>query len=64
MLIGAYRTTRSMPPIRWRQAEVVKNAGAQIEEITLRRGQRHLAQLIADALRCEPERAAPLAHGA
>jgi len=37
--------------------EVVKNAGAQIEEITLAPlASEHLAQLIADALRCEPER--------
>src|SRR6202008_515721 len=43
--------------------EAVKGAGVTIEEITLAPlASEHLAQLIADALRCEAERAAPLAR--
>src|SRR5258708_8228842 len=46
-----------------RKLEAVKNAGATIEEITLAPlAGEHLGQLIADALRCEAERAAPLAQ--
>ena len=41
----------------------MKNAGAKVAEITLAPlAQEHLGQLIADALRCEPERAASLAQ--
>ncbi|HEX9384585.1 MAG TPA: AAA family ATPase, partial [Gemmatimonadaceae bacterium] len=64
MLIGAYRDNEvdAMHPLV-RKLEAVKNAGARIEEITLAPlASEHLAQLIADALRCEPERAAPLAQ--
>ncbi len=64
MLIGAYRDNEvdATHPLAGK-LEVVKNAGAQIEEITLAPlASEHLAQLIADALRCEPERAAPLAQ--
>jgi predicted ATPase len=64
MLIGAYRDNEvdaTHPLVR--KLEAVKNAGARIEEITLAPlASEHLAQLIADALRCEPERAAPLAQ--
>jgi PAS domain S-box-containing protein len=64
MLIGAYRDNEvdAMHPLM-RKLEAVKNAGARIEEITLAPlDSEHLAQLIADALHCEPERAAPLAQ--
>src|SRR5712692_1140710 len=64
MLIGAYRDNEvdAMHPLV-RKLEAVKNAGATIEEIALAPlASEHLAQLIADALRCEAERAAPLAH--
>jgi len=64
MLIGAYRDNEvdaTHPLVR--KLEAVKNAGARIEEITLLPlASEHLAQLIADALRCEAERAAPLAQ--
>ena len=64
MLIGAYRDNEvdAMHPLV-RKLESVKNAGARIEEITLAPlTSEHLAQLLADALRCEAERAAPLAQ--
>src|SRR5216684_561462 len=64
MLIGAYRDNEvdAMHPLV-RKLEAVKNAGATIEEITLAPlASEHLGQLIADALRCEAERAAPLAQ--
>jgi PAS domain S-box-containing protein len=64
MLIGAYRNNEvdALHPLV-RKLEAVKNSGAKIEEITLEPlASEHLAQLIADALRCEPERAAPLAQ--
>src|SRR6266478_6291720 len=64
MLIGAYRDNEvdAMHPLV-RKLEAVKNAGATIEEIALAPlASEHLAQLIADALRCEAERAAPLAQ--
>jgi PAS domain S-box-containing protein len=64
MLIGAYRDNEvdaTHPLVR--KLEAVRNAGARIEEITLAPlASEHLAQLIADALRCEPERAWPLAQ--
>jgi PAS domain S-box-containing protein len=64
MLVGAYRDNEvdaTHPLVR--RLEAVKNAGARIEEITLAPlASEHLAQLIADTLRCEPERAAPLAQ--
>jgi len=64
MLIGAYRNNEvdATHPLAGK-LEAVKNAGAKIEEITLAPlASEHLAQLIADALRCELERAAPLAQ--
>ena len=64
MLIGAYRDNEvdATHPLA-RKLEAIKNAGAKIQEITLEPlAGEHLAQLIADALRCEPERAAPLAQ--
>ena len=64
MLIGAYRDNEvdaAHPLIR--KLEAIKNAGAQIEEITLAPLAREdLGQLISDSVRCEPERAAPLAQ--
>lgn len=64
MVIGAYRDNEvdAMHPLV-RKLEAIKNAGARLEEITLAPlASEHLAQLIADALRCTPERAAPLAQ--
>ena len=64
MLIGAYRdneVTASHPLMR--KLEAIKAAGGKVAEITLAPlTKEHLGQLIADALRCEPERAAPLAQ--
>ena len=41
--------------------EAIKNEGGKVEEITLAPlAHEHLGQLIADALRCEPRRAALL----
>jgi len=64
MLIGAYRDNEvdTTHPLA-RKLEAIKNAAVKIEEITLAPlASEHLAQLIVDALRCEPERAAPLAQ--
>jgi PAS domain S-box-containing protein len=64
LLIGAYRDNEvgSAHPLV-RKLEAIKRAGAQIEEITLAPlAREHLGQLIADALRCEPGRTAPLAR--
>jgi predicted ATPase/signal transduction histidine kinase len=64
MLIGAYRdneVTATHPLMR--KLEAIKTAGGKIAEITLAPlAREHLGQLIADALRGEPERAAPLAQ--
>lgn len=63
MLIGAYRdneVTPAHPLIR--TLEAIK-AGGKVAEITLPPlGREHLGQLIADALRCNLEHAAPLAQ--
>ena len=64
MVIGAYRDNEvdATHPLA-RKLEAIKNAGARIEEITLAPlAREHLTQLISDALRCEPERAATLAE--
>src|SRR5712672_3569958 len=64
LLIGAYRDNEvdAAHPLT-RKLEAIKNAGAKIEAITLAPlAREHLGQLIADALRCESERAAPLAQ--
>ncbi len=64
MLIGAYRDNEvdAVHPLR-QKLDAVKNAGAKVAEITLAPlAREHLGQLIADALRCEPTRAAPLAQ--
>src|SRR6516225_1428930 len=63
-LIGAYRdneVTATHPLMR--KLNAIKTAGGTVKEITLEPlGREHLAQLIADALRCESERSAPLAQ--
>ncbi|TCK84330.1 ATP-binding sensor histidine kinase [Paraburkholderia sp. BL9I2N2] len=62
MLIGAYRDNEVDPAHQlMHKLEGIKNAGGKVEEITLAPlGREHLGQLIAEALHCEPERAAPL----
>ena len=61
MLIGAYRDNEvdAAHPLM-RMLDIIKAAGGTVTEITLAPlGRKHLGQLLADALRCEPERAAP-----
>jgi PAS domain S-box-containing protein len=61
MLIGAYRDNEvdAAHPLT-RMLEVIKAAGATVTEIRLAPlGPKHLGQLLSDALRCDPERAAP-----
>jgi PAS domain S-box-containing protein len=64
MLIGAYRDNEvdaAHPLMRKRDA--IKSAGGNVHEITLGPlAREHLGQLLADALRCRPERSAPLAQ--
>src|SRR5580700_9402899 len=64
MLIGAYRdneVTAAHPLMR--KLDAIKTAGGKVAEITLAPlAREHLGQLIADAIRCESERAAPLAQ--
>ena len=62
MLIGAYRDNEVTPahPLM-RKLEAIRNAGAPVQEVRLAPlARQHVDQLIADALRCEPTRAAPL----
>ncbi len=62
LLIGAYRDNEvdAAHPLR-RKLDAIKNADGMVTAITLAPlAQEHLGQLIADALRCEPQRAAPL----
>ena len=64
MLIGAYRDNEVtvVHPLM-RKLEIIKNAGGTVAEIALAPlAREHLGQLIADALRCELDRAAPLAQ--
>jgi PAS domain S-box-containing protein len=64
MLIGAYRDNEVSPahPLM-RKLEAIKAAGGKTKKITLGPlAQEHLEQLLADTLRCEPERSAPLAQ--
>src|SRR5258705_7017650 len=64
MLIGAYRANEvtSAHPLR-QKLEVIGTAGGKVTEITLAPlAPEHLQLLIAEALRCEAERAAPLAQ--
>jgi len=63
MLIGAYRDNEvaAAHPLR-RKLDAIKAAGGNVAEIKLPPlAQEELGQLVADALRCELERAAPLA---
>jgi PAS domain S-box-containing protein len=62
LLVGAYRNNEVDPahPLM-RKLEAIKSAGGKVSEITLGPlAQEHLEQLLADALRCEPEWCAPL----
>jgi PAS domain S-box-containing protein len=62
LLIGAYRDNEvdAAHPLM-HKLESIKNEGGKVEKITLAPlAHEHLGQLIADALRCEPKRAAPL----
>src|SRR5262245_15681841 len=64
MLIGAYRDNEvtAAHPLMCK-LEAIRGAGANVQEITLAPlAAEDVTQLIADALRCEPERAAPLAQ--
>jgi PAS domain S-box-containing protein len=64
MLVGAYRDNEvnSSHPLA-RKLDTIKKAGAKVKEVALAPLVRdHLVQLIADTIRCEPERAAPLAE--
>src|SRR5262245_22010220 len=64
MLIGAYRDNEvpAAHPLR-RTLDAIKTASGKVAEITLAPlAPEHLRQLLADALRCESERVAPLAH--
>ena len=64
MLIGAYRdneVTVAHPLMR--KLDAIKTAGGKVAEITLGPlAREHVGQLMADALRCEPNRAALLAQ--
>src|SRR5262249_57191068 len=63
-LTGAYRANDVTAPHRLRRKlDAIKTAGGKVAEITLAPlAREHLGQLMADALRCESERAAPLAQ--
>ncbi|CAE6867946.1 Serine/threonine-protein kinase PknD [Paraburkholderia aspalathi] len=64
MLIGAYRDNEVKPahPLM-RKLKSIKAAGGKVVEIALAPlAEERLRQLVADALRCEPARAAPLAQ--
>ncbi|HEX8881613.1 MAG TPA: AAA family ATPase [Candidatus Acidoferrum sp.] len=64
LLIGAYRDNEVtvVHPLM-RKLETIKNAGGRVAEIALAPlAREHLGQLIADALCCELNRAAPLAQ--
>jgi PAS domain S-box-containing protein len=64
LVIGAYRNNEvdSTHPLI-RKLAGIRNAGAQIRQITLTTlGREHLERLIADALHCAPPQAVPLAQ--
>jgi predicted ATPase len=64
LLIGAYRDNEvdASHPLT-QKFQALKDAGAVVEKLTLAPlGRDHVEQLIADALRCEPASAAPLAQ--
>ncbi|MDT7813549.1 MAG: hypothetical protein QOJ42_3465, partial [Acidobacteriaceae bacterium] len=63
-LVGAYRDNEVRPshPLML-TLETIRKAGTQVKEIVLAPlGLDDVAQLIADAMHCEPERVRPLAH--
>jgi predicted ATPase/signal transduction histidine kinase len=64
LLVGAYRDNEvGLGHPLLRTIEAIRGAGASVHEIVLEPlGPRETGQLIADALRCEPERARPLAE--
>jgi PAS domain S-box-containing protein len=64
MLIGAYRDNEvDATHLLRHKLDAIKAGGGKVAEITLAPlAPAHLGQLIADALRCEPEQAAPLAQ--
>jgi len=64
LLIGAYRDNEvdAAHPLT-RKLEAIRNAGVAVQEIVLAPlGREDLEQLVGDALRCDPERTAPLAR--
>jgi PAS domain S-box-containing protein len=64
LLIGAYRDNEvdAAHPLR-RKLDAIRQAGAPVQEIVVGPlGRKDVAQLIADALYCEPERVIPLAQ--
>ena len=64
LVIGAYRDNEvsAIHPLR-RTLDTIRHAGASVQEISLVPLARHdVGQLMADALRCEPARVAPLAR--
>jgi PAS domain S-box-containing protein len=64
LLIGAYRTNEvaSAHPLR-QKLDAIETAGGKVVEITLvPLAPEHLRRLISEGLRCEAERAAPLAQ--
>src|SRR5437016_4981166 len=64
LVIGAYRDNEvsAIHPLR-RTLDTIRQAGASVREISLVPLARHdVGQLMADALRCEPARVAPLAQ--
>src|SRR3954447_19434203 len=64
MLVGAYRNNEVVAahPLM-RKLDAIKVAGGKVAEIKLSPlAQEHLGELVADALRCALERAAPLAN--
>jgi PAS domain S-box-containing protein len=64
MLIGAYRDNEvdAAHPLR-RKLEAIKDGGGRLHELALAPLPReHIELLLADTLRCEPEKAAPLAE--
>src|SRR5215467_1641341 len=64
MLVGAYRDNEvDAAHLLMRKLDAIKEAGGKINEIALAPlAQKHLEQLLADALRCELEHSAPLAQ--
>ena len=64
LLVGAYRDNEVGPAhLLMRTVDEIRSVGARVEEIVLAPlGRDDVGQLVADALRCEPERARPLAE--